>query len=86
MLTLPIRSSGGKGKSIAGMVLGILSVLTCWLPYVGLILGIIGLILSALGLKNEDARGMAIAGLVTSIIGIILGLWPVLFAATIIAL
>jgi hypothetical protein len=88
ILTLPISAGGGggKGMSIAGMVLGILSILTCWLPYVGLALGTVGLVLSALAFKKEDAKGMAIAGLVTSIVGIALGLWPILFAATIISL
>lgn len=77
---------GGNGKSIASLVLGILSILTCWLPYVGLIMGGIGIVLGILGLKQENARGLAIAGLVCSIVGTILGLWPVLFAATLLAL
>jgi tellurite resistance protein TehA-like permease len=53
------------------MVLGILSVV---IPYIGLIIGIVGIILSSLSLKEinrhgEQGRGMAIAGLVCSIIG-----------------
>lgn len=73
--------SGDKGKSVASLILGILSILTCWLPYVGLLMGIAGIILGVLGLKRENARGLAIAGLVCSIVGTLLGLWPLLFAA-----
>lgn len=81
-----VTSSGGKGKSIASLVLGILSILVCWLPYVGLILGIIGVILGFLGLKKEDAKGLSIAGIVCSIVGIVLGLWPLIFAAALFTL
>ncbi len=61
-----------NGKSIAGMVLGILSIVS---PYVGLILGIIGIVLSKKALdeikiSNEQGKGMAVAGLVTSIVGV----------------
>ena len=67
-----------KGLSIAGMVLGIVgcvfSLATCTV-IIGVILSIIGVILSAVALKkcNEgtaDGKGMAIAGLATSIVGI----------------
>lgn len=59
-----------NGKSIAALVLGILSLL---IPWVGIILGIIGIILARLSLNeikenNQNGKGMAIAGLTTSII------------------
>ncbi|MCC3378800.1 DUF4190 domain-containing protein [Paenibacillus farraposensis] len=60
-----------NNKAVASMVLGILSVV---IPYLGFIIGIVGIILSSLSLKEinrhgEQGRGMAIAGLVCSIIG-----------------
>ncbi|ULO04683.1 DUF4190 domain-containing protein [Paenibacillus sp. 19GGS1-52] len=63
-----------NGKSIAALVLGILSIV---LPYIGLLFGIIAIIFSAISLKeirmrNEQGRGMAIAGLVCGIVGTIL--------------
>jgi len=68
-----------KGLSIAGMVCGIvglvLSLATCtWI--FGIILDVIGLALSGVALNNckqgkADGRGMAIAGLVTSLVGIV---------------
>lgn len=39
-------------NAIVGMILGILSVILCWVPVIGLVLGIIALILSIKGLKN----------------------------------
>ena len=66
--------AGSKGKAIASMVLGIVAVvlgcciLTRW---IGIVCGIIGLALGGVAIKkNEDGRGMAVAGLVCSIIAI----------------
>lgn len=70
----PTSAGGPKGKAIASMVLGIVAVvlgcciLTRW---IGIICAIIGLALGGVAIKkNEDGRGMAIAGLVCSIIAI----------------
>lgn len=61
-----------NGKSIASMVLGIASIV---IPYVGIVLGIIGIVfakkaLDEIKMHNQDGRGMAITGLVTSIVGV----------------
>lgn len=61
-----------SGKSIAALVLGILSLLV---PYVGLILGIVGIVFAKKALneikkQNLGGKGMAVAGLTTSIIGV----------------
>ncbi|BBO00401.1 DUF4190 domain-containing protein [Sporolactobacillus terrae] len=61
-----------NGKSIAALVLGITAII---IPYVGLILGILGIIFSKKALNEiaqygQQGRGMAIAGLVTSIISV----------------
>jgi hypothetical protein len=63
-----------NGKSIAGFVLGVLSIIV---PYIGFLLGIVAVILSALSLKEiriryEQGRGLAIAGLVCGIVGTLL--------------
>ncbi|MFD1040368.1 DUF4190 domain-containing protein [Virgibacillus byunsanensis] len=61
-----------NGKAIASLILGILSIVS---PYAGLILGIIGLILASISIKeiassNQQGRGLAVAGRVCSIVGI----------------
>lgn len=68
------QSSQGDGLAIAGLVLGIISIVLCWIPLFDLVIGIVGLILSLLGRRSLSRRGLAIAGLVCSIIGLILSL------------
>ncbi len=64
-------SEGGKGLAIASMVLGIVSiVLSC--TWIGVIAGIVGLVLAIVYNKNNEKCGMSQAGLICSIIGIIL--------------
>lgn len=72
----------GPGFSIAGMVCGILSiVLCCCNQYVSGILSIVGLVLSIMALKqHRPGRGMAIAGVVCSAIGLIIALILVIFS------
>jgi hypothetical protein len=68
--------STGRGLGIAGLVLGILAAIISFIPCLGvyaLIPGIVGIILSAISMvqanKAQAAKGMAIAGLVCSIVG-----------------
>ena len=65
----------GKGQAIAGMVLGIVSLVICWfgvLSFVALPLAIVALILAILSGKkfkaNGQKSGIATAALVISII------------------
>jgi hypothetical protein len=67
----PTPPAPGKGLSIASMVLGIVSIVLCCIY--GGVLGIPGLILGIIGMKNNpQSKGMAIAGIITSIIGIVI--------------
>lgn len=74
---IPVKIKKGKtGNSfgVAGLVLGILSILTSILvPLIAVITGILGIIFSVKQ-KNESPNGMATAGLVTSIIGLVIGI------------
>lgn len=68
----------GKGMGVASLVLGILGLCTGWLYGVGAILGIIGVVLVAVsgkksGLVGLPRNGLAIGGLVCSIIAIVSG-------------
>ena len=58
---------------VASLVLGIIAVLITIFAqaygYIGIILGVIGIVLAAIGMKkNPDKKGIAVAGLVLSII------------------
>ena len=69
--SLPQPSSAPPEKNSTGLVLGILSIVLCWIPFfVGGILGIIGLIFSV-PKKRANAQ-FGIAGFSLSISGIIL--------------
>jgi len=74
--TTPANPSAGKGLGIAGLILGIVAAIISFIPCLGtfaLIPGIIGIILSAISMvqanKAGAAKGMAIAGLICSIVG-----------------
>jgi hypothetical protein len=61
-----------NGKAIAALVLGIVSIVFCWVyGVVGLIPAIVGLILG-ISAKKTAPSGMATAGLVLSVIGLVL--------------
>lgn len=70
---------GNNGMAIAGMVLGIVGFVVAFVPCIGwvlaLIMGIVGATLSGIGLASANklgsGKGMAIAGLVLSILAII---------------
>ena len=63
----------GDGMALTSMILGIVSAAIGWIPFCGLIVlapAIIGIVLGALGLKSQNRRGMAIAGIILSVVGI----------------
>jgi hypothetical protein len=71
------QQRAGHGKAIAALVLGIGSIVFCWLIFFDAVLVIPGLIFGLLALSETKAnggsgRGMALAGLVCSIIGALL--------------
>lgn len=78
----PSNPKAGKGLGIAGLVLGILAAILSFVPCLGMYAifpGIIGLVLSVISIvqanKAGAAKGMAIAGLVCSLIGSSIAIW-----------
>ena len=66
----PITPSNPKadGFAVAGLVAAIVSALCCCFPYVGAPVALLGIIFSALGMKSEIRKSMAVTALVISII------------------
>lgn len=69
-----------NGKSVGTLTLGILSIM---ITAIGLILGIIGIVLYAkskkeIEQKQEAGQGMAIAGLICSIIGMVIQVFEII--------
>ena len=68
------RSNGSNGLAITALILGILSIPACCCPIVGIVTSIISIVTGSMGLKNPEGKGMATAGLVLGIIGLILAI------------
>ena len=65
----PAPQSNGIGT--AGFVLALIGLILCWIPILDWILWLLGVIFSFIGVFRAP-RGLAIAGLVISFIGIII--------------
>lgn len=75
-----VEKTETNSNSIISLTLGILSIIV---PFIGLVLGIIGVVLSRKATKeiakrNESGRGLAISGLICSIVGIVIQAFSVL--------
>lgn len=77
----PGTNDGSYGMSIAGMILGIVSIVFSCTSCISFVLGVVGVVLSAVALSaNSKGKEMAIAGVVCSIIGIFASIvWGILF-------
>lgn len=71
----PMVAQPSNGMGTAGFVCGLLGLVLCWFPFVGLALGVVGVILSGVGMSNGRrtgaSTGLAIAGLVLGLISLI---------------
>lgn len=70
---------GSNGLATAGFVLGLVGLLTCWIPILnvlGILLGILGIVLAAVGFakskKVGTGKGLAIAGMVLGALAVLL--------------
>ena len=71
---VPVRAPDrNMGFAIAGLVLGIIAIVSSWYPVCGLPIPIIGIVMSALGRRSVSYRTMATVGLVLSIIALVIG-------------
>lgn len=56
---------------LAGFIMSIIAIVLCWIPILGQILWLLGVVFSAIGIFKKP-KGFAIAGLVISFIGLII--------------
>ena len=68
-----------KGFNVTSLILGIISVVCCWSFYVAVPTGIIAIIFSVAG-KKDEGKGMGTAGMVLGIIGLTLSLLVIIAA------
>lgn len=74
-------SKSAKTKAIAALVIGIVAIVLCWVPFLNILAGIasiVGTVISFQAMKalpqGADGRGLAIAGLACCICGIVFNL------------
>ena len=67
-----------NGVAVASLVTGIVSIVLCWTPLVGLVCGILGIVFYSKTRKGieegtvpANSKGMSVGGLVTGIIGLV---------------
>jgi hypothetical protein len=65
----PVAQS--NGVAIAALIVGIISVVVCWIPFFGLVPPIVGIILGIIGRRKPVQQGISLAGLVLSIVGLV---------------
>ncbi|GAA3748536.1 DUF4190 domain-containing protein [Streptomyces tremellae] len=74
----PPRPARGNGLAVAALVLGIAAVVLFWTVFGGIVLGLVAIVLGALGARRARTdgaprRGMAVTGLVLGVLGLIAG-------------
>ncbi|HUJ62044.1 MAG TPA: DUF4190 domain-containing protein [Kofleriaceae bacterium] len=73
----PYQQPQGNGMAVAGMVLGIIGIVTCWIPFFGWLLALLGLIFGFVGMSKAKrtgvGNGMAVTGIVLGALGLIIG-------------
>ncbi len=73
--TIQIVDTRSNGIGTAGFVLALLTLFLGWIPVLGWIMWLLGLIFSALGIskakKVKKGMGLSVAGLVISLLGVV---------------
>ncbi|MEW2546971.1 DUF4190 domain-containing protein [Streptomyces sp. NPDC047002] len=74
----PARPARGNGLAVAALVLGIAAIVLFWTVFGGIVLGLVAIVLGALGSRRArrdgaPRRGMAITGVVLGALGLIAG-------------
>lgn len=73
-----MENNENNNPALVSMILGIISVVLCWVPLIGLALGIIAIVLAIKGFNvaktSNKGRGFAIAGVSCGAVGIVLSI------------
>ena len=74
-----------KGLAISSLVLGIVGVVFSWfVPFIGIVGGIVGLILGILARKKGQPKGMSLTGIILSAVAIVLAIIAIIVVAMVI--
>ncbi len=64
-----------NGLAVASLVLGIIALVTFWIPFLGWVPVVVGLVLGLVALQNPYGRGMAIGGIACSGVALAIKVW-----------
>jgi hypothetical protein len=70
-----IERPEGNGLAVSALVLGIIGLVLCMIPFLPYPLAILAIIFGVIGKKKEIKKGLAITGIVTGIITLSLKIW-----------
>lgn len=70
-----------KGLAITALILGIAALIFAWVPFLGFILGAVGVILGIMALVKKQPKGLGLTGLILSAVAVIAGLIVTIIAA-----
>lgn len=62
-----------KGLALTALILGVLSLIFCWVPVAGAVGGLIALILGIIALRKGQSKGLSITGIITGAIALVIG-------------
>jgi len=72
----PAEPGQSSGVGVGALICGIIGLVLCWVPIVGLILSIVAIVLGGKGKRTlpDGKRGMAVAGFILGIIGLVISI------------
>jgi hypothetical protein len=79
-------ASPSNGLAVTSLVLGIIAVVTCWIPvvgFIGLICAIVGLVIGIIGVQRPLGRGLAIGGIICSAFALLVWIVGIIFLSAI---
>lgn len=60
-----------KGLAISALIVGIASLVFCWIPVIGILGGIAAVVLGIIAIKKAQSKGMSITGIITGALAIL---------------
>lgn len=69
----PTGPAKPKGLAIAGMSIGIAGLVLSWVPFFGVLLALVGVVISIIAMVKKQPIGFTLTGLITGAIGLIIG-------------
>jgi hypothetical protein len=80
----PQAPTPSGGMAVTALVLGIIAVVSGWIPGWGIFIGLIAVIFGVIALAKKQSKGMAIAGIVTGALGALTSVIVLIFTVVLV--